>query len=320
MPIDERTPVLQGVSVVIPTKNRAELLRQTLRSIGEQSMAPAEVIVADDGSTDETERVVHELGARHLHNPRGDWRPSAARNAGINAAHTQYVAFIDSDDLYHPLALERLHGALADHQSAPFAFGRGLSARPTPLGWQSDGVIGPWEWELGNLLCSLYARNSVPSGGALVRRELALDLGGFDERFVFAEDHAFWLKLARHGEPVYVPEIVGIHRRHTGNRMTPSISARYDRLITETAISDQRLEGCVPRRLGVLACEMASDALHQRSPRSALEAAKLLVTGSRRLDIARAAITHWRMRRKGARAGELLLENDTELGAWLATY
>jgi GT2 family glycosyltransferase len=320
MPIDERTSVLQDVSVIIPTKNRAELLRQTLRSIDEQSMAPAEVIVADDGSTDETEQVVREHRARHLHNPHGDWRPSAARNAGMSAAHTQYVAFIDSDDLYHPLALERLHGALAENPSAPFAFGRGLSARPMPTGWQSDGVIGPCEWELGNLLCSLYARNSVPSGGALVRRELALDLGGFDEQFVFAEDHAFWLKLARQGEPVHVPEIVGVHRRHTGNRMTPSISARYDRLITETASSDSRLEGCVPRRLGVLACEMASDALHQRSPTSALEAAKLLVTGSQRLDIARAAITHWRMRRKGAREGELLLENDTELGAWLATY
>lgn len=320
MPIDERAPISQGVSVVIPTKNRAELLRQTLRSIGEQSMAPAEVIVADDGSTDETERVVHECGALHLHNPLGDWRPSAARNAGMKAAHTQYVAFIDSDDLYHPLALERLYGALAEHPSAPFAFGRSLSARPTPAGWQSDGVIGPRAWELGNLLCSLYARNSVPSGGALVRRELAMELGGFDEQFVFAEDHAFWLKLARHGEPVHVPEIVGIHRRHTGNRMTPSISARYDRLITETALSDQRLAGCVSRRLGVLACEMASDALHQRSPKSALEAAKLLIEGNQRLDIARAAIGHWRMRRKGAREGVLLLENDTELHAWLATY
>jgi glycosyltransferase involved in cell wall biosynthesis len=320
MPIEERTPTSQGVSVVIPTKNRAELLRQTLRSIDEQSMAPAEVIVADDGSTDETELVVREFGARHLHNPCGDWGPSAARNAGMDAAHTPYVAFIDSDDLYHPLALERLHGALAEHQSSPFAFGRGLSARPTPLGWQSDGVIGPRQWELSDLLCSLYARNSVPSGGAMVRRELALDLGGFDEQFVFAEDHAFWLKLARNGEPVHVPEIVGIHRRHTGNRMTPSVSARYDRLITETAISDKRLEGCVSRRLGVLACEMASDALHQRSPRNALEAAKLLVNGSQRLAIARAAITHWRMRRAGAREGALLLENDTELGAWLATY
>ncbi len=53
--------------MVIPTKNRAELLRQTLRSIDEQSTLAAEVIVADDGSTDETERVVREFGARHLH-------------------------------------------------------------------------------------------------------------------------------------------------------------------------------------------------------------------------------------------------------------
>jgi GT2 family glycosyltransferase len=320
MSIDEPAPALDDVSVVIPTKNRAGLLRQTLRSIGEQSMAPAEVIVADDGSTDETEQVVREFGARHVRNPRGDWRPSAARNAGMRAARTPYVAFIDSDDLYYPLALERLHEALARHKDAPFAFGRGLAARSTPVGWKSDGVIGPRDWELGDLLCSLYARNSVPSGGALVRRDIALALGGFDEHFVFAEDHAFWLKLARHGEPVHVPEIVGVHRRHAGNRMTPTISAPYDRLITATANSNQRLEHCISRRLGVLLCEMSSDAIHQRSVRSVLAAAELLVTGSQRVDITRAAIAHWRMRRQSAREGAALLNTDTDLSAWLATY
>jgi hypothetical protein len=320
IPTDEPISALDDVSVVIPTKDRAALLRQTLRSIGEQSMQPAEVIVADDGSTDDTERVVREFGACHLHNPRGDWRPSGGRNAGMRAAGTTYVAFIDSDDLYHPRALERLHAAVAAQKDAPFAFGRGLAARLTPSGWESDGVIAPRDWELEDFLCSLYARNSIPSGGGLVRRELALALGGFDQRSVFAQDHAFWLKLARDGDPVYLPELVCVHRRHTGNRMSPIVAADYARLITAVAEQDPCLARCVPRRLGVQLCEISIEALHKRSVTGLWMAAKCLIGGQGRTEMLRAALTHWRTRKECGQEGAALLSRDAELRDWLATY
>ena len=247
---------VDGVTVVIPTKDRAALLERTLRSVGEQSLAPSEVIIADDGSTDHTEKVVRAFGARYVPNERGDWGPAAARNEGMRLAHTRYVAFLDSDDLYHPLALERLHEALQRSESAPFAFGKGLAARREAGGWESEGVIAPRAEELRDFLCSLYARNSIPSGGGLVRRDTALELGGFDPRSVFAQDHAFWIRLARHGEPVYVPEIICIHRRHGGNRMSPTVAADYDRLITDLARQEPRLAHCVPRRRGVQLCEL----------------------------------------------------------------
>ncbi len=283
-------------------------------------MQPAEVIVADDGSTDDTERVVREFGACHLHNPRGDWRPSGGRNAGMRAAGTTYVAFIDSDDLYHPRALERLHAAIAAQKDAPFAFGRGLAARLTPSGWESDGVIAPRDWELEDFLCSLYARNSIPSGGGLVRRELALALGGFDQRSVFAQDHAFWLKLARDGDPVYLPELVCVHRRHTGNRMSPIVAADYARLITAVAEQDPCLARCVPRRLGVQLCEISIEALHKRSVTGLWMAAKCLIGGQGRTEMLRAALTHWRTRKECGQEGAALLSRDAELRDWLATY
>lgn len=319
-PMDESIPALDGVSVVIPTKDRAALLRQTLRSISEQSMPPVEVIVADDGSTDDTEQVIREFGARRLHNPLGDWRPSGARNEGMLAAKTAYVAFIDSDDLYRPLALERLHAALASRTDAPFAFGRGLAARLTPSGWESDGVIAPQDWELEDFLCSLYARNSIPSGGSLVNRERALALGGFDQRSVFAQDHAFWLKLARYGEPVYVPELVCIHRRHTGNRMSPIIAADYTPLITAVAEEDPRLKRCVPQRLGVQLCEISIDAVHRRSAKGLWMAAKRIVKGPQRVKMMRSAVTHWRTRKECGRQGSTLLRSDTDLRIWLSGY
>jgi glycosyltransferase involved in cell wall biosynthesis len=296
------------------------LLVQTLRSVREQSLALTEVIVVDDGSTDDTERVVHGAGARYIRNDRGDWGPAGARNAGMRAAETEYVSFIDSDDLLHPRALERLHEALDARREALFSFGCALAARRTPAGWQSEGLLGPRPWELEDFLCNLYARNSIPSGGALVRRRPALELGGFDERLLLAEDHAFWLQLARRAEPVYVPDVIYIHRRHGGNSMSPTVAVDYDPLITAVALDDVRLARCVPRRRGAQLCELSIDAVHRRSLGGLWAAASRLFSGGRQIEVLRAAATNWRTRREGANEGSALLRADSELRNWLATY
>jgi glycosyltransferase involved in cell wall biosynthesis len=306
-----------GVSVVIPTKNRAELLRQTLRSVHEQSLAAVEVIVADDGSTDDTEDVARAAGARYVYNAAGDWGPSAARNAGMRAAESEYVSLIDSDDLLHPLALERLHEALDSRPETLFAFGQGLAAHRTAERWISEGIIGPRPAAFDDFLCNLYARNSIPSGGGLVRRSQALALGGFDESVVFAEDHAFWLLLALQCQPAYVPHIVCIHRRHLDNRWTPLLLAEEDPLISQAG---ERLAHCIPRRRGVQLCELSIDAIHRRSPRALIIAAKRLVRGQRRLEMLKSAASHLRERREGGRAGAALLAADIEFREWLATY
>jgi glycosyltransferase involved in cell wall biosynthesis len=317
---DESTPAPDAITVVIPTQNRAALLQRTLRSVAEQSLPAAEVIVADDGSTDDTAEVAHAFGARYVLNPKGDWGPAAARNEGMRLAQTRYVAFIDSDDLYRPRALERLHEALDGQDDAPFSFGRGLAARHERGGWESDGIIAPNQRELDDFLCSLYARNSIPSGGGLVRRDTALALGGFDPRSVFAQDHAFWIMLARQGAPVHVPEIVCIHRRHGGNRMSPTVASDYDELITGIAREDDRLAGCVPRRRGVQFCELAIDAVHRRSISGLRLAASRLLSGGHYLEVLRAAGAYWRARRASGVQGATLLAGDTDLRDWLANY
>jgi hypothetical protein len=311
----------QGVSVVIPTKDRARLLEQTLRSVNEQTLPPTEVIVADDGSTDDTEAVIRAAGARHVRNSGSGWGPSAARNAGLSAASCAAVSFIDSDDLLHPRALERLYAALRSQPHAPFAFGHALVASRGAGGWSAEGVIRPSPDERRDFLCSLFVRNSVPSGGALVDRETALDLGGFDTQMVFAEDHAFWLSLARRGEPAYVPEVVCIHRRHGGNRWTPAMSPADERTIDVLAEIDERLTPCLPRRRGVQLCEVSIDALHKRSPRQLLAAVSRLLLGKpHRVQILRAAVVHFRMRRRAPGEAGAPLQDDVALRDWLASY
>lgn len=186
-----------AVSVIIPTWNRASLLRRTLASVLGQTVVPLEVLVADDGSTDDTAAVVHEFGARatHLALPhRG--QPAAARNAALARARGNWVAFVDDDDLWQPDKLERqlalTHGGpallccnagLIDEHDAPL--GRNLH-EAHPLAKEPDvlrALIG------GNyVVCS-----SVVAPAALIRAA-----GGFCEDPVLrgAEDYDLWLRCA----------------------------------------------------------------------------------------------------------------------------
>ena len=308
------------ITVVIPTRNRAALLAETLRSIQEQT-EPASVIVADDGSTDGSDAVAARFGATYLRNEAGDWGASGARNAGLAAVTTPSVAFVDSDDLLLPGALAALRRGLAAAPAAPFAYGCALAAARHDDGWRSEGFIAPVRSELESLLCRLYARNSVPSSGVLVRTEVLAAAGGYDASLVFSEDHELWLRLARRAAPVHVPELVLIHRRHPFNRHDAGSARRDDGTITRLADTDPRLRPCLPDRLGVQLCEAGVEALKGRRP-GALAAAVtgLLLRRRHRLRIARACGRHFRLRPRGGAAAAAILRDEPGLRAWLGRY
>jgi glycosyltransferase involved in cell wall biosynthesis len=314
-------PEPDQVSVVIPTRNRAGLLAQTLRSVAEQTAPVARVIVADDGSTDSTGDLVREAGVTHVRNPNGGWGAAGARNAGLARVQTEYVTFLDSDDLLLPGAIESLLPALRRRPEAPFCFGRGLAAARLPEGWTPRGAIGPDGREVEALLGSLYARNSVPSSGALVRTEMARDIGGWDPAIRFVEDHDFWVRLARHGEPVHVPELVCVYRIHPDNRHTPAIARADAERIIALAEGDPRLLPYVPDRLGVELCEVVIAALKARMPGQALGATSdLLIRRRERSRILRRLLRHFRARRSWGRQGDELWGARPELRDWLASY
>ena len=309
------------VTVVIPTYNRADLLRLTLQSILAQTLPPAEVIVVDDGSTDSTLELLREVDASVIRNPDGGWGPAKGRNAALERVSTEYVAFVDSDDLVRPDALERLRDALAAAPDAPFAFVRGLSARREADGWRQEGVIGPSREEQRDMLGSLFARNSVPSSGNLVRTEVARRIGGYDPRVRWAEDHHFWVRAAKLGEPIHVPEIGCIYRRHVGNRYAP-VSAEEDTYaILDLAAGDPRLEAYVPERLGVELCERSVSAVKAGLPLRAAESVfQLVLRQPHRLRVLRRAVKHYRGRRQLWRIGRDVWSAQPELREWLSAY
>ena len=316
------TPRPDGsVTVVIPTYNRAELLRLTLQSILAQTLPPAEVIVVDDGSTDSTPELLRELAVTAIRNPDGGWGPARARNAGLEQVSSEYVAFVDSDDLLLPDALERLRDALAAAPDAPFAFVRGLSARREPDGWRQEGVIGPSEEEQRDLLGSLFARNSVPSAGGLIRTEVARRIGGYDPRVRWAEDHHFWVRAAKLGPPVHVAEIGCVYRRHVGNRSLPIFAEKDHDAILDLAAGDPRLEAYVPERLGVELCERSLSAIKSRRPALAARSVfQLALRGPRRFRVLGRAVRHYRGRRRWWRVGRDVWYARHDLREWLSAY
>jgi glycosyltransferase involved in cell wall biosynthesis len=202
------------VSVVVPTHNRAELLRRTLRSIFAQSVSDLEVIVVDDGSIDHTSTIapLSDPRVRLCRNeqPSG---VSAARNRGIDTARGEWIAFCDDDDLWSPDKLEAQLTA-ANHARAHWAYTgdvtvdhrlRVLSGGPPP---EPDAVM------------RLLPRwNPVASGGSnvIVRSDALRVAGGFDPTLRRTEDWDLWIRLARAGPPACVSRPLVAYRFHGGN-------------------------------------------------------------------------------------------------------
>jgi glycosyltransferase involved in cell wall biosynthesis len=125
---DTRSPL---ISVVLPTYNRASMLAVAVQSVLAQTFADLELIVVDDGSTDETPGVLEAIADPRLVRLRSDQQRGAAvsRNAGIGAARGEFLAFQDSDDEWLPGKLERQLSVFADHGSGLGAVGGGATPR-----------------------------------------------------------------------------------------------------------------------------------------------------------------------------------------------
>ncbi len=204
-----------AVSVVIPTFDRADFLPAALDSVLAQEGVPLEVIVVDDGSTDETASVLQRYGDRIVSLRQPNSGPAIARNRGIAVARGEWVAFLDSDDMWEPGALRRLLDAATANPDAGLITLRGRvvtsDGRPTQriIGKQSPGT----EFTPQSFL-------ERDSGGVLtpmVRRHLLLEVGGYDETLATAEDCDLWLRLSFRTRMLLVDEPLLLRRVHEEN-------------------------------------------------------------------------------------------------------
>lgn len=206
-----------AVSIIMPTFNRPKYLRAAIESVMAQTFRDWELIVADDGSGPETQAYLRTLAAaprvkvlRLAHTG----NPPAVRNVALREAKGEYVAFLDSDDVWKreklatQIASLRSHGArewsytgftMVDDCGSPLT-GTGARQCPAIDGWFLDPL--------------LKGEPMIAQSSVAVRRELIERVGGYDDELPVCGDYALWIRLAQHSEIEFIAAPLVLVRRH----------------------------------------------------------------------------------------------------------
>ncbi len=208
------------VSIVMPCYNAAEHLGRSVGSVLAQTRLDWELIAVDDGSTDDTWKQLQQLAqhdARVRPFQQTNAGAAAARNRGLGNARGEFIAFLDSDDTWHPEFLAALLKSLQEVPEAGIAY----------CGWQNIGLGGgrdapyvPPDYEAGDKTGSLLRACPWPIHAALVRADLVHKAKGFDESLSSCMDYDLWLRLATAHRVVRVPRVLAHYHHHGGVQIT----------------------------------------------------------------------------------------------------
>ena len=218
-----------SVSVVIPAKNVAAYVGETLASALAQGEV-TEVIVVDDGSTDNTIAIVRAIRDPRLRLMTNDSAGvSAARNLGARHASGEWLLFLDADDRLRPGAVAALLAAARGAPRAVLVYGdyNTIDSEGRQVG-RRDLLKGRRK-PSGDVLTRLAAGNFIVNGGiALARAEAFRAIGGFDTSLRYCEDWHCWCRLAAIGEFEFAPKLLLDYRLHTANTMNAAVRTPQD--------------------------------------------------------------------------------------------
>lgn len=201
------------VSVVIPCWNYAVYLSDAIESVLAQTRAADEIIVVDDGSTDNTAEVVRRYpGTIYLYQPNRGL--AAARNAGLQRSRGEYLVFLDADDRLLPCAINYGAAALNDNPNAIMVAGSyrliGADGAPVDESWNVSHNGDPY--------CELLRRNCIAmTHSVMFRRNAFEQVGLFNETLPVCEDYDLYLRMARRFPIVFYDDVVAEYRRHANN-------------------------------------------------------------------------------------------------------
>lgn len=228
-----------AVSVIIPTRDYARFLPAAIGSLSAQTFQDWECIVVDDGSTDETEEVLHRLTnqePRLIYVRQRASGVSAARNEGLRKARGEFIQFLDADDLLAPNKIETHVNALRSDAEAAIVYGQSryfddgaptiLRMRPRDDPTATGNVVD----RPGTVtLSQLVETNPMTIEAALARKSVLDRVGGFDESLERMEDWDLWLRCAMTGARVNFVEaddamvLVRVHASSASYEMTPML-------------------------------------------------------------------------------------------------
>lgn len=233
------------VSVIIPVYNRPRLVQEAAESVLAQTFRDFELILVDDGSTDETPVVLAELAAREprsaadapvpaagepagriaVHRIAHDGHPGAVRNRGAELARGRYLAFLDADDLWRPQKLERqlaLHEDSVPGVSDPGSCTPGLSH--TREQWIRNGreisQKGMGHARAGWIFEDALKKCTIGPSTVMMERTLFEEHGGFREDLEIAEDYELWLRITARHAVAYLDEPLTVKRAGHGDQLS----------------------------------------------------------------------------------------------------
>jgi glycosyltransferase involved in cell wall biosynthesis len=212
------------VSTIIPTYNRANLIGDAVDCVLGQTYPNVEVIVVDDGSTDNTEEVLSKYGNRIRVIRQTNAGPAAARNRGIRAAKGQIIAFLDSDDIWLPLKIEKqVELLMRTDKSVPCCLCNAIMriGKEKQQQFFTMSSLSP-EYDEGlwlNVAKVLSSRFVFFNQAVAIKREAFDKTGLFDESLLFMEDHDLALRMALVGPWAYIREPLVVWRGGSENSL-----------------------------------------------------------------------------------------------------
>jgi GT2 family glycosyltransferase len=254
---------LPTLSVIVTTYEVASIVHKAIESALEQTLPPHEVIVCDDGSTDDIEGALEPFREHIVFVRKEHGGEASAKNAAAAAASGDFIVILDADDVFFPERLQAIAEAAAARPD--------LDVITTDAYLEVDGTIvrrcydGRWRFEIKDQRSELLRRNFV-FGLAAVRRELLLRHDGFDETILWTTDWDCWIRLVLAGSRIgCVDEPLALYRLRedslsarreeiTGGKIMTLEKTRRDPRLTdeECAVVDASIAG-YERELAILA-------------------------------------------------------------------
>ncbi len=228
-----------NIDVVIPVYNGQDFIIRALDSIANQTLPPHKIIVVNDGSTDSTSELVSGYATNskvpiELINKKNGGL-SSARNAGINASNSDFIAFLDADDEWYPHKLEKqievFENTTYKNLGLVYCDYDVIDSNSKILFKNYKAPLDPKNMR-GNVFPKLLERNQIASSGSgvLIKRYVFNKVGLFDENLKFGEDWDMWLRIAKNYEVDFAPGILVHIRKHPSN-MTANPTSIFEREI-----------------------------------------------------------------------------------------
>lgn len=221
---ETKRPITEKISVIIPTYNRASYIRDAIESILEQTYPVFEIIVVDDGSTDNTSEVIRLYGDRIRYFWQQNSGPGAARNRGIKEAKGDYVAFLDSDDIWVQNKTKIQMDFFSKHPHLDIIFGDMANFSETEdnnmpeiKNPKTHNYFVAHSSDIEQIFDCLIIGNLIPTPTVICRRACISRIGFFDEKLKIAEDYDYWLRAARICRFGFINAVLIKRRRHDDN-------------------------------------------------------------------------------------------------------